>query len=299
MYCADFITWQINFIYTRMEKIFGVVILYNPTAEVKQNIISYLPWVQKLLIIDNSEPASAMDFDFPKDKVLVIADGENKGIAARLNQAASYAIEENATWLLTMDQDSFFDHNNLTLYGNCFKSYSEKDRIAMFGVEFEQVPEISDCDIVETDMLITSGSLVNLDVCQKIGGFDEALFIDEVDAEYCFRAITKGYKTVKFNNVFLNHSLGTIVQHRSLKSFKKTNRTLHTPIRVYYMVRNYMYVAHKYQQDMPSSFPYRKKAILNRIKNNIIYGRNKLTILKYLFLAYRHYKLGRMGKFKS
>src|SRR5690606_27148133 len=106
-------------------------------------------------------------------------------------------IAENADWLLTMDQDSFFDESHLLSYQNCFQNFEGKNGVAMFGVEFEKESERTNCSVLETDMLITSGSLVNLAVFQKLGGFDENLFIDEVDFEYCLRAKVNGYKTIR------------------------------------------------------------------------------------------------------
>ncbi len=279
-----------------MGKIFGVVILYNPAEDVISNIAGYLPFLDELMIIDNSEPTSKLDLPAWGDHVTVVRDGANKGIAARLNQAARYAIEKGAGWLLTMDQDSFFSDDYLKQYLECLSSISEKDKIAMCGVAFESEPIIVDCSALETDNLISSGSMVNLDVFKQIGDFDENLFIDEVDFEYCARAVKKGFKTIQFENIYLNHSLGTVSQHRSLKSLKKTSRTLHSPQRLYYMLRNYLYVRYRYQADSTETLKFKKTALLNRIKNNLLYGQNRMETFRYLLLAYRHYKKGQMGR---
>ncbi|HTG56177.1 MAG TPA: glycosyltransferase, partial [Niabella sp.] len=270
-----------------MEKIFGVVILYNPAKEVREYIAGYLSFLEELMIIDNSEPASKLDLSGWGDQVTIVQDGINKGIAARLNQAARYAIEKGAKWLLTMDQDSFFSGDYLKQYLDCLGSIPDTDKIAMCGVAFESVPSIIECSVVETDNLITSGSMVNLDVFKKIVDFDENLFVDEVDFEYCARAITNGFKTIQFQNIYLNHSLGTVSQHRSLKSLKKTSRTLHAPLRLYYMVRNYLYVRDRYQAECGETLKLKKTALLNRIKNNLLYGKNPMKTFRYLLLAYR------------
>ncbi len=279
-----------------MEKIFGVVILYNPAEAVRDHIAGYLPFLGELMIIDNSEPASKLDLSGWESQATIVQDGINKGIAARLNQAAWYAIEKGAKWLLTMDQDSFFSGDYLKQYLECLASTSGKDKIAMCGVAFESAPSIIDCSVVETDNLITSGSMVNLDVFKRLGDFDENLFIDEVDFEYCARAVKNGFKTIRFRNIYLNHSLGTISQHRSLKSLKKTSRTLHSPQRLYYMLRNYLYVRNIYQTVCAPSLSFKRMALFNRIKNNLLYGSNRTKTLRYLLLAYRHYKAGKMGK---
>ena len=291
-----FLIWPINFIDTKMEKIFGVVILYNPAADVINNIAGYLPFLDELMIIDNSEPASKLDLSGWGSQVTIVQDGINKGIAARLNQAARYAIEKGANWLLTMDQDSFFSGDYLKQYLECLSAVSDKDKIAMCGVAFESAPPTIDCSIFETDNLITSGSMVNLDVFKKIGDFDENLFIDEVDFEYCARTVKNGFKTIQFKNIYLNHSLGTVAEHRSFKSLKKTSRTLHSPQRLYYMLRNYLYVCDRYEAECTETLKFKKTALLNRIKNNLLYGSSRMKTFRYLILAYRHYKAGKMGR---
>jgi rhamnosyltransferase len=282
-----------------MEKVFGVVILYNPSDDIKQNILCYLHKVEKLFIFDNSERVVDRKLEELGDKVIVIADGVNRGISARLNAAARAAITEGGKWLLTMDQDSFFSETVLEQYWDCINKFDYKDEISMFGVEYEKANDHPGCEWEVTTQLITSGSMVNLLLYPAIGGFDEQLFIDEVDAEYCFKSNQKGYRTVKLKNIFLNHSLGVVSTHRSLKSFKKTPRTLHSPLRVYYMIRNYLYISHAYQQEQPESFSYRKKALMNRIKNNLLYGKDRMLLVKYLWLACWHFKTGKMGKFKK
>ncbi|MGE9314705.1 glycosyltransferase [Niabella sp. CJ426] len=282
-----------------MEKIFGVVILYNPAEEVIGNITGYLPFLRELMIIDNSEPASKLDFSNYGDNVTVLRDGTNQGISARLNQAARYAIDKQADWLLTMDQDSFFSGDYLKQYIECLSSFSDKEKVAMCGVSFESVPSTNDCAIAETANLITSGSILNLDIFKKIGSFDENLFIDEVDFEYCARAMKNGYKTIQFTNIYLNHSLGTVSQHRSIKSLKKTTRTLHSPLRLYYMLRNYLYVCDRYQAECGETLKLKRTALLNRIKNNLLYGNNRVKILRYLVMAVNHYKAGKMGKLSN
>lgn len=281
-----------------MEKVFGVVILYHPPQKVIENITTYLPFVEGLIVIDNSEPAVQLELGSINKQLFVIADANNSGIAERLNAAAKIALDNHAEWLLTMDQDSCFSADTIAAYINCFQAFNNRDNVAMFGVNYIQQPSSANCEAIEIDLLITSGSLVNLNIFKKIGGFDEKLFIDEVDSEYCLRAIVNNYRIIQFKNIYLHHSLGTINEYRSLKSLKKTPRSLHSPVRIYYMIRNYLYVQQMYKDKLPGSFPDRKMTVINRIKNNFLYGKKRWKLLKYIFLAYKHYRTGRMGKLK-
>lgn len=278
-----------------MGKIFGVVIWYHPSKDVIGNIVSYLPLVDELLVIDNTETIGDFDPGSLGSKVRYFSDGVNKGIAARLNEAVAYARTNGAHWLLTMDQDSSFEPDSLSAYFHCFSHFLNKKAVAMFGVEHEVPAGSFNCNTQDTAMLITSGSLVNLEVLTEIGGFDEQLFIDEVDFEYCLRAQAAQYRVVKFTNVYLQHTLGQTSVHRSVKGLGHTTRTLHSPLRLYYMVRNYLYVSRRYSLS-PGVKRYKRVDLLHRIKNNLLYGKNKTALLRYIFLAYRHYKSGRMGR---
>ena len=90
-------------------KIAGVVVLYNPTEDVLDNIESYLCDIDRLYIIDNSiESHQNM---FKDSKITYIPLMQNKGIAYALNEGAKHAIEDSFEYLLTLDQDSSFkDH---------------------------------------------------------------------------------------------------------------------------------------------------------------------------------------------
>lgn len=286
----------------RTLKIAGVVILYNPDPGLTERIDTYLRHLDRLYILDNSEPGDpilALSYHNNK-KVNCVQDNENKGISVRLNNAASMALEEGYEWLLTMDQDSYFSKDIFPAYLQCAEDYSAKDTTAMFGILFgQQEPQSKDCTSEEVEQLITSGSIINLKLFLKTGPFDEALFIDRVDQEYCLRARLMQYKFVRFNNIFLQHNLGVATSGISFKSLKRTPRALHSPVRLYYMFRNYLYLKNKYAQQDPASIAFMKKELLLRIKNNLIYGKRRLEVLEYLYKALSDYRNGRMGKIKS
>lgn len=280
-----------------MLNIAGVVILYYPDQDLFDRIKTYIDYVDKLYVIDNSE--TSQPFSMPHHKIVYRSDGMNKGIAHRLNQCADSALAENFKWLLTMDQDSFFPEGTLLKYFNCVKTYGAKDEVAMFGVQYEKLPSDStQCLPEEVEHLITSGSILNLNIFQRIGPFDEALFIDKVDYEYCLRSRIEKYKIVRFNNIFLEHSLGKIVYGRSLKNFRVTPRVIHAPIRIYYILRNYFYLKEKYKKHPELNLKEMKKENWTRIKNNLLYGSQKMDVLKKIIKGIFDFKRNKMGKLR-
>jgi rhamnosyltransferase len=281
-----------------MSKIAAVVILYNPNDRCINLIESYYYSVDKLFIIDNSQDELSPNNSLRQlPKVLYLYDGRNKGIAESLNITCNLAIHEGYDWLLTMDQDSFFSKNSISNYIKCIEGLDSKELVAMTGVEFiEKKNADINCTYTEVSSLITSGSMINLASFQTIGSFDEDLFIDQVDFEYCYRSIIKGYKIIKFNNIFMDHLIGETSLHKSIKSFKSTARSLHSAKRLYYMTRNYLYVKSKYNQQFKPEIYKTKQDLLNRIKNNVLYRKDRIEVIKFILLGIIDFKRGKMGK---
>lgn len=279
----------------------GVVILYNPQREVIINIQTYLNKVDVLYIIDNSHTMSASipQIFSSHNKVVFLHDGKNEGIAKRLNEAANLAKRNKYEWLLTMDQDSYFSEKMIDQFLLCINNYKKLNEVAMFGIEHDKrlLSEKFGCSYKRAAHLITSGSLLNLSLFPTIGEFDERLFIDHVDHEYCFRAILKGFEVIQIDNISLNHSLGLVSQYRSLKNFQLTTRALHPPIRLYYMVRNYFYLNSKYSSLFKDEMLIFKKHLINRIKNNLLYNRQRLKVVRFIIKGYKDFQHNRLGKF--
>jgi rhamnosyltransferase len=279
----------------------AVVILYYPDHLVIENIRSYCSFVHTVYIIDNSETAlpdmaAAVRQHIPNG--VYMADGRNEGISKRLNQACAQARAAGSQYLLTMDQDSRFEPESIQHYFRCFSSFPGSDTVAMYGVQYEQ-PSWSSavCNGVPCTRLITSGSLVNLALTDTIGGFNEALFIDMVDFEYGYRSMMKGYRLIQFNNIHLNHSLGSSRFSTTGNNTGKKKRTLHAPIRLYYMVRNYLYIKKRYRQHFPQEIMHNRQAVMNMVKNNLLLNKKRWQVLRYVWQAVRDYKRMKMGKY--
>jgi rhamnosyltransferase len=277
------------------------VILYNPKKEDLQNITSYLSKVNKLYIYDNSATKLEDSIIHENKKIVYFWDGENQGISIRLNQAARKAIYDGYDKLLTMDQDSSFLEKNIAKYFSDIENFKETENVANFGLEYSKTAIACDSDEIvfeEVDHLITSCSVINLDLFEKIGGFDENLFIDGVDIDYCYAALKNGFKNIQFKNNYFKHSLGEPIRRASITSLYliKKNRVIHSNLRVYYMYRNVLYLEKKYGTIFPEITKKLVKDYLHHIKRCIRYSENIIKAYKYKFKAYRDFKNNRMGK---
>jgi rhamnosyltransferase len=275
-----------------------VVVLYYPDEkELLRNVSSYLPFIDKLFVVDNTDQADLASVQLKLSGLQnteYIANKANEGIAAALNTGASMALENGYGWLLTMDQDSFFEEEQAEQYFSFFeKELSNKDEVAIVSPSHFRLTAIANkeaySDLVS---VMTSGNLLRLSAWKEINGFDEKLFIDEVDHEYCYRIKKKGYRIVQMNHVFLNHQLGTKKEGGYLGSIAKRPRTIHSSRRVYFMVRNYLYVRKKYKKSFPDEFRKKDKALLVALKNNLFFSGKFIENLTSARKGYLDFKKG-------
>lgn len=262
------------------------IILFHPLPVVIQNINSYLDEVHILYVIDNSvqkdeELLKQITNISPKCKI--VNNPTNYGIAKALNQAVELAINDGVEWLLTMDQDSrFYDGN----YFKAFRENSNKSNVAIFTPQIIfNTTEIEHDKEIETkfysDVIMTSGSILNLKIYQKLGGFETKLFIDEVDTDYCYKVLEFKFKIVVIEGTYLIHSLG---KERLIKlPFNKTIRIFeHQPFRHYYITRNYFYLLSKYLWSSPKLVLNRgRKVFFVKTMNGLLFHKKRFAVIKY------------------
>ncbi len=269
----------------------GTVVLFNPEPDVAQNIKSYLSHLSLLVVVDNSTiPCLAIAETLKKnDSVLFISNASNMGIAAALNQGAREASLRGYHWLLTMDQDSYFEPPAIASFLEGPKEYPSAAILSPFPRLQGKEACRKEKEWEEVPYAITSGSLVNLGIYNELGGFDERLFIDYVDYDFCFRVRKRGYKIIRLNRIDLHHSLGMIVEKRLLLwRFHPTN---HSSVRKYYITRNRLLVLTKYQQMvLPELFAWVKEIV-----KMFLFEKDRFQKIRYMALGLYHYITGKYG----
>lgn len=275
-------------------KIAGAVVLYKPEVEVIQNIKSYLPYVDRLFIIDNSEiiKEEIRSKLCVLPKVEYIAFGENRGIATALNCALQHA--DSFEWLLTMDQDSHFGNGDCERYLQEVETLIHNEpKAALAGLKYTGGDVKSVGRYQAVDAVITSGSLVNVAIAIQAGGFDESLFIDEVDQEFCYRLASLDYSVFRINTITLIHQLGRPFQGIILG--RKLVSGGHSVIRKYYIARNKVYVARKY----PCVRSRYWKELIKLFIKMLLLEPGRIKNIKYIFWGIWDGMRGRMGKMKE
>jgi rhamnosyltransferase len=239
------------------ETVCAVIVSYRPELPRLQALVASLALqVQRIVIVDNGSSEDTLVVLrqlADSGEITLIAFGENRGIATAHNAGIRFAIEHAFSHVLLLDHDSRL------LPGCVVQLLRASRRLANTGVRvaavgpqyhdetsaqrapflrfsrwnFRKIYARDDVDVIETSVLISSGSLISCDTVQAIGLMDETLFIDGVDWEWCFRAAAMGYHLFGIAAAGMQHSLGD----SGISIFGRII-PLHTPLRHYYVYRN-------------------------------------------------------------
>lgn len=191
------------------------------------------------------------DFSLPQKNDLIKLK-ENKGIAAATNIGLKRAIELNADFVITSDQDSVYPDDYIKNFVKAYSKYDDKSIAAYVPVFYgknsikpvyvkkhgfiKKIQQKKDFQFVY--QAIASGMIIKVSFLQTIEFMNEALFIDSVDFEWCWKASYCGKKVLSVRNLKLTHSLGD-------KNQKILNKDIsaHSLQRYYYITRNTAYLA--------------------------------------------------------
>lgn len=242
--------------------IVGVVITFEPDVACLHALLdALLPQVNKIVVVDNCSSNSLEENVISRD-VDYIQLADNYGIAYAQNIGIQWAEKCGATHVLLMDQDSVPFPNMVSELRSALMQSQEKtvgalplaaagpsyidsrtNKKSFFVIERNHVPSrwfpgnaSLDTEVVDVMFLISSGTLVPLEVIKALGGMRGDYFIDHVDTEWSFRAKQMGYRMAGVPSAVMEHSLGDKV--KTIWFFGRRQVSYHSPLRDYYMFRN-------------------------------------------------------------
>lgn len=233
-----------------MKKYSAIIVTFFPNIEKLINMIELLVSEKVHVVVVNNTPLNDLKLEIRcnNKNFNIINNNRNLGIAKAQNIAIKFLLEKSIYATFFFDQDSQLDNQLLT---NLKKGLSpminivapvilDKNtsreipslRVNKIGLSYKKFC-IKNTEIQKTELVISSGLLIKMDMFEKIGFFDEEMFIDYVDFEWCFRSLYFGEKIYVVPNAILKHKIGKGV---ITFFFLKTNS--HNPMRTYYKIRN-------------------------------------------------------------
>lgn len=299
-----------------MKSIASVTVWYNPknmtSPTASEAINTYASHMGKTYIVDNSDIDNSDLAAFIPNSVY-IPNNKNLGIATALNQGCEAAMKDGFEWVMTMDQDSFFDETNIIDYLNKTESFITKDTSVKSYSVFQQDTDVQTFSITKQirfkilsplkrfilgkkykpkeiqlipveyeNRVIASANIINLSMWNQIGKFDDFLFIDEVDNNFCIRLKMNNYNIVRFNDCHVFHRIG----NKKVTFFTKIN--YENDFRLFYIFRNLL--IEKKRHGKFAAYRNYKKEIFSYFKDYCIFDFHAFKHFKIFVKAYREYK---------
>jgi rhamnosyltransferase len=229
-----------------------LIISFNPDDILKRLVYIMRDQVDKVIIVDNNSEGVSSELlqDISEDeKVCLIRNFKNYGIAKALNQGVQMAIIKQFKAVITFDQDSLPCNNIIEIMTEVYDSYPAKDQIGAIGINYcnENLKSRFTTNhklFKKKDYLITSGCLLFTDAFLITGGFREDFFIDDVDLEYSLRLRQYGKVCLITSKIGMKHKPGN---PKKRKIFGLTLiSSNHNSMRRYYMARNHSILTREY-----------------------------------------------------
>ena len=236
----------------------AVIATYRPDSQALQRVVDAIDGkVGRIAVVDDGSGDRAPGPIRGRiSAVDVLRQPCNRGIAAAHNRGIEFARRAACSHVLLLDQDSVPEAGMIECLGDAMERLQGSGiRVAAVGARFRasetatasqftviggiavrRVACRSDADLIRTDFLLASGTLIPLSVLDDVGGMEEPLFIDHVDTEWCLRAKSRGYSLFGACGAMLHHQWGISSRRVWLGRWRTIHR--HKPFRYYYMFRN-------------------------------------------------------------
>lgn len=218
----------------------AVIVTHFPDEGFAQRVAAVAAEAKPVLVIDNSADPATVDrlaVLCAEHDVEFLANDENAGLGTALNRAFSLLFSRGHRRAIAFDQDSAPQpgflaalrarHDAATSLAAIGANWHDarrpgvlaahlRPRLGLPGL-FTRVPATG--DLADVTCVITSGTLFDLEVWRKLGGFDEDLFLDLIDTDYCLRAHAAGYCIAVATGARLEHRRGA---KRPVRAFGST-----------------------------------------------------------------------------
>ena len=290
----------------------AIMVTFHPGAEITENIAALRGQVDEIIIVDNGSGDGSKELlgqMAQQQGVNIIYNQENLGIAAALNTGVKLAKAMGHDWIVTFDQDSKVTPGMIGAMLDAYEAYPEKEKVASLSPHYRHkqtgkvygnsldAPDKEALPYEEVLVVMTSGNLIKASIFDVVGYFNEALFIDYVDNEFCLRCSVYGYKILEVKDAILEHSIGHPTQHKFL--WKTLTSSNHSALRRYYIARNSIYTYRKFMFTHPMWVLKAAYGLLKVVVVLVLFEADRKQKLAAIIRGVMHGLSGRMAKFNG
>lgn len=290
-----------------MKKVGIVIVNYNG-GKFQNDCINTLYSMKcqdfEIIVVDSDSSDNSIELlrsSYPE--VHILEQGENVGVAVGNNIGIKYSRSIGAEYTLLLNNDTELDENLLdkllaeadenTVAVPKIYFYDKKDLLWFAGggmywekaISYHEGIGEKDFGQYDTNKLIeyapTCCMLLHNKIFEKIGFIDEKMFMYYDDTDLCVRLMDSDIKIRYVPEAWMWHKVSS------------SSGGMQSKIGIYYTKRNQLYFINKYKNRIK-----RKDKYLIIIKNVIkaLLSPIRIQNEKYIFMAYKDYLMGNMGR---
>lgn len=271
---------------------------YKPSHQFEERIEKVQPFCDYIIIVDNTP--NGYNFSVSQSSVLILQDGKNKGLADALNDGIRVAIKLKVKYLMLFDQDSEVTEELVgKLYRSIIKANVSLGNRICIGPnhvddkrnrkEMSNMLSFSEVTFKSVSALPTSGITFCIDALTADDYFDNEMFLDFVDFDWCWKLGKKGWMFYRIMEISMFHRLG-LGEYRVFNvKFYKTN-----PYRHYYQIRDTLRISFKAHTPLYSRIRLLSVIPFKVIAYPIIFG-DSMERLKWSYKGFRDFILNVKG----
>lgn len=271
----------------------ALIVCYFPDVKKLTKLVEAIQdGVEKVVILDNggtpSEQIVALSHE---GKVSIVKMNSNVGLGVAFNHGFQLAQDAGVEYVLTFDQDSSptsqYPQQILEEYVRIKKLHSstvavgptiidDRDPSVVYAFSELKSSKTNNREFAPSDgaipvlVMVQSGMLIPVKTWAEICKYDDQLFIEFVDTDWCYRVNHAGCSIYGSKLVSMRHE----ISDRAPYKFFGCSLLSYSPIRRYYFFRNVVYLLKQ------SYVPFYQKVrlftgMLNRIIAMAILDQNK------------------------
>jgi glycosyltransferase involved in cell wall biosynthesis len=282
-------------------RVSALVVLCSPAKDVLTTIDSYRDQVDTVIVLDNrEEPDGQLAAELESRGVIYVSLGGNTGTAAALNEGCRRARSLGFDWVVTLDQDSTATPGMVSSLFACIELEQpladEIDFVAPVWRQTGGPPGAAGGCSLDQDGAFVSGSLTRLSAVEELGGFREGLFVEHVDSEYCMRAQRRSLRIVQRQDAVL---LRTDRCLRRVTFPIPCWVTDYSPMRRYYMIRNFFQVKREHGREFPAWVVREHRYWRREILKIMLAEPHRIEKAKVMIQGWLDYRRGRLGRYED
>lgn len=227
----------------------AIISLYYPEETVIGNVCSIAGQADRVILCDNSNTYNSKFFKSISN-VEYVGFGKNLGLSNAFNTVLK---DERFGWteeefVVFFDQDSSISEGHIKKLKNEFIELKQEGyELGCIGpvfyntsnrrIESPKMKAYLTEHTYRVKNLITSSMLTQYKILKKLGFWNENIFLDFVDWDFCWRLQTKEFICCMTEKTILNHSVGN-----GEKKVGPIRLRVGASFRVYYQTRDALYL---------------------------------------------------------